>query len=158
MIIGFDTNKKFIAWAIVDIADVYERFVNHGIVKDDKYYLNVLSNLILSSGLICCEEIQFYSDVKINASSIRAIERIGHIQAICMWHKKEYNGSTRPEVLKSLFGSSRVKKGHSKKLLSVRTGQDLKKISQHCCDAAMVAIHTFYKKRHEAYTNRSEVI
>lgn len=158
MIIGFDTNQKFIAWASVSIVNDNEMIIGNGVIEDDPLYFSQLSSLIMTSDLIAYESIQYYRNIKINSSTIQAIERIGHIQFAAMKYKKKLWSSTRPEVLKSLFGSSRVKKGPSKKLLSIRLGADIKKISQHCCDAAMVAIHNYYKMQHEAYLNRPELI
>ena len=156
--LGFDTNTKFIAWGMVDIHGDTETIKDYGTIKDGDSYIKELTELILTADMIFYEAFKFYSDVKINKYAIRAIERIGHIQALGLIHGKEVVGYERPDILKSLFGSQKVGKTASRRLLGVRVERCMIKVSQHTCDAFMVAIHGYYQTKRESDIKQNEVI
>lgn len=149
-ILGFDTNKDFIAWALVDVSNDKERIIEYGQIDDDKMYYHNLIELIKSHDVIAIENFAYYRQMKINDDSIESIKRIGHIQLVCKQLFKVYFEFKRPDILWRLFGSRSLKKGKANKLFSVRLGADIKKIPQHNKDAAMVGVYTNYHILFEA--------
>jgi hypothetical protein len=158
-ILSFDTNTKFIAWALTEVKNDQEKILNHGEIYEDKLYFHNLIELIKLHPIISVEDFRYYgisnkvykysrTDSKprfINKDSIEAVKKIGHIQAACFQLHKILWQFTRPDILKYLFGSGRLNKSRAKQLFKNRLQSDLKGIPVHCIDAAMCGIHTHYQ-------------
>lgn len=149
-ILGFDTNKNFIAWALVDVSNDKERIIEYGRIDDDKMYYHNLIELIKSHDVIAVENFAYYKQMRINDDSIESIKRIGHIQMACRQLFKILWEFKRPDILQRLFGSRSLQKGKANRLFSVRLGADIKKIPQHNKDAAMAGVYANYHILFEA--------